>query len=104
VSDLVSSTILLRCIIPYDVRLLFRPYAMQFGELREVGESFSSYNPGMGPRFSSLDKYNIDVAHIQTQRCSQYNNSCFDYEYMYDMQLYITNGDIYKNQSINIVY
>jgi len=65
----------LRCIIPYDVRVLFRSYAMQFGELREVGESFSSYNPGLGPRFSSLDKYIINVAHIESQHCSQYNNS-----------------------------
>jgi len=34
-----ASKILLRCINLYDVRLLLRPYAMQFGELREVGES-----------------------------------------------------------------
>jgi len=50
---------------------------MQFGELREVWESISSYNPGLGPRFLSLDKYNnIDVAHRESQHSSQYNNSC----------------------------
>jgi len=67
---------MLRCIMLYDVRLLFRPYAIPFGELREVRESFSSYNPGLGPRFSSLDTYNIDVASRESQHCSQYDNSC----------------------------
>jgi len=59
-----------------DVRLLFRPYVMQFRELREVGESFSSYNPGLGLRFSLLDKCNIDVAVRESQHSSHYNNSC----------------------------
>jgi len=68
--------VLVRCINLCDVRLLFRPYAMQFGELREVRESSSSYYPRLGPRFSSLDKYNIDVAHRESEHCSQYNNSC----------------------------
>jgi len=48
---------------------------MYSGDLREVGESFSSYNPGLGPRFLSIDKYNIDVAHINSQHCSHYSNS-----------------------------
>jgi len=56
--------------------LLLRPYAMQFGELREVGESFSSYNPGLGPRFLIITKYNIAIADRNSQHCSQYNNSC----------------------------
>jgi len=32
--------VMLRCIILVNVRLLIRSYAMQFGELREVGESY----------------------------------------------------------------
>jgi len=47
----------------YGVSLLLRPYAMQFGELREVGESYSSYNPGLGPRFLIIAKYSIAVSH-----------------------------------------
>jgi len=37
---------MLRCINLYDVRLLLRPYAMQFGELREVGNLLVLIIPG----------------------------------------------------------
>jgi len=55
-----------------------------FGELREVGESSSLHNPGLGPRFLSIDKYNIDVARRESQHCSQHY-SYYDYEYINDM-------------------
>jgi len=49
----------------YDVRVLLRSYAMYFGELREVGESFSSHNPGLGLRFLSIDKYIISMSRTE---------------------------------------
>jgi len=46
---------------------------MYFGDLREVGESFSTYNPGQVPRLLSIDKC---VARRDSQHFSQYNTSC----------------------------
>jgi len=95
---------MLRCINLYDVRLLIRPYAMQFGELREVGESFSSYDPGLRPRFLIITKYSIAVAHINSQHCSQYNNcltanqyvnTLCDYTVPTATVLIIDNGTLY---------
>jgi len=45
----------------------FVRYAMQFGELREVGEYLSSYNPGLGVRFLIITKYSIAVSHRNSQ-------------------------------------
>jgi len=76
----------LRCINLYDVRLLFRPYTMQFRELDR------------GSRL--LININIDVAHRNSQHCSQF---LFDYEYMYDMRdmrLYGTNGNSIDNVTL----
>jgi len=53
------------------------------GNCERSRNPFSSYNPELGPRLLSIDKYNIDVAHIQ--HCSQYNTSYHDYKYIYDM-------------------
>jgi len=66
---------MIRCTVLYDVRVLLCSHAMYFGDLREVGESFSSYNPGLGPRFLSIGEYNIEVTHRDSQHCSQYNSS-----------------------------
>jgi len=68
---------MLSCVIPYGVRLLFRPYAMQLGELREVRESFSSYNPGLGSR-RLISITSMSRTQKVSQHCSQYrpNNSC----------------------------
>jgi len=46
---------------------------MHFGDLQEVGESYSNYNPGLGARFTFTDKHNTDIDRERRQRCSHFN-------------------------------
>jgi len=53
---------------------LFVRMRCNLGNCERSENLFSSYNPGLGPRFLIITKYGITVADRNSQHCSQYNN------------------------------